>query len=858
VRRLKRRLLFVVESGTDVRLVEGLAEHFDLTIIARKIEGGVEISQPPSAQFEMILAPASRISFGRFVFYQLLRRRSQTDVVLVQGYSLAALAANAARIITSTATIMLVCSPIEAYYYCRVAHAVGPRYRKHEAFLLYLLARANALTGDTYVVLSEYLKSVVRAHGGKSIHNIPIYGVDIQIFHPPTKSKPELKSELGLPADGTLVFFSSRVAPEKDSETLLRAVRHLLDQGENIWLLHRSGGYRQFLADADKFGIAHRVIATDAIHPHRGLPLDYRACDVCVQASREEGLGFSPLEALACHTPVIATSVGGLKETILDGHTGWTYPVGDAASLANCLYEVIANPAEATNRARRGREMVREKFDRRVVFRQFTHFVELHSGGAVSQPLNVTGEHENRINSAIERKCSESVQISFARRLADSAIHLLRANHGSENASTMVERTVFAIPAVAEPIVVDNDTTQEIPVRSAPRFRRSYALSPQRSLNIVMAIHTPRDLNTAVHKNTRERAQYLEARGHHCTIITPDDIPSLHRMVRLKPVLYPIAIARWLSKHQGVDVILFHSYAGWAASLAQRYLGAMRHLRTAIVFHGLEPIYYARLKHQADMSGAGLSWRYRLMNHLVMKLLRASARRADVLMCLNSEEARYLLDNDWASKGRVTVLANPAPASFFIERNHRERTTQLLYVGQWLPMKGTCYLIEAFTKLSRDHPGLRLCCAGTLESESNVLRSFPAEVRGHVTVHPRVNEQELLDLHRAADIFVFPTLSEGFSLALVEAMASGLPVVTTRVGAAPDILIDRRSALFVPTHNTTCMIDSIKELMQDRSLRTSLGDAAQLAAERLRPEFTLKDFEVCFQLLASGRNPGRQ
>jgi glycosyltransferase involved in cell wall biosynthesis len=358
-------------------MVEGLAENFQLSILARKIEGGVEISQRTAAEFEMTIGPASRTAFARFVFTELFRRRAQTDVVLVQGYSLAALAANSARIVTSTPTIMLVCSPIEAYYRCRRRYAGHPAFRQHEASLLDLLARANALTGDTYVVLSQHLKNVVRAHGGRSIHTIPIYGVDTSIFHPPTQSKAELKSELGLPADGTLIFFSSRVAPEKDSETLLRAVRRLVDQGQNLWLLHRSGGYRQFLADAEKFGVASRVIATDAVHPHRELPRDYQACDVCVQASREEGLGFSPLEALACETPVIATSVGGLRETIRDQKTGWTYPVGDDAVLASRLLEVIAHPAEATRRAHNGRAMVLQRFDRKLVFEQFVELTEM-------------------------------------------------------------------------------------------------------------------------------------------------------------------------------------------------------------------------------------------------------------------------------------------------------------------------------------------------------------------------------------------------------------------------------------------------------------------------------------------------
>ena len=130
------------------------------------------------------------------------------------------------------------------------------------------------------------------------------------------------------------------------------------------------------MVDAERFGLASRVIATDAVHPHRELPLDYQACDICVQASREEGLGFSPLEALASETPVIATSVGGLKETIRDKQTGWTYPVGEDAALANRLLEVIKNPAEATRRAKAGRAIVIQTFDRKLVFKQFVQLTE--------------------------------------------------------------------------------------------------------------------------------------------------------------------------------------------------------------------------------------------------------------------------------------------------------------------------------------------------------------------------------------------------------------------------------------------------------------------------------------------------
>jgi glycosyltransferase involved in cell wall biosynthesis len=371
----RARLLFVVESGTDVRLVEGLAQHFDLSMIARKIEGGAEISWPPNTTVETTVGPPGRAAFARFVFRQLLHRRSQTDIILVQGYSVAALAANTVHRLTSIPVLMLVCSPVEAYYRCRLTHPNGRPYHRHEAVLLDLVARTNALVGFQHVVLSRYLEDVVRGHGARRVHNIPIYGVDTQRFKPAQESRATLKHRLNLPVDGTLIFFSSRIAPEKDSETLLRAMRRLLDSGHNLWLLHRSGGYRQFKQDAQRFGILNRVIASDAVHPHRELPRDYQACDICVQASREEGLGFSPLEALASGTPVVATKVGGLRETITDGETGWTYPVGNDEQLAACMLNVIQDHPEAIRRTNNGRRLVCEKFERSLVFEKFAVLV---------------------------------------------------------------------------------------------------------------------------------------------------------------------------------------------------------------------------------------------------------------------------------------------------------------------------------------------------------------------------------------------------------------------------------------------------------------------------------------------------
>lgn len=363
-----RRIWFVVESGTDVRLVEGLRERAELHLVARRIPGGVEISQPTDQP--VTTGPASRLQFARRTLAHLLRVRGPHDRVIVQGYGAAALAANLASLRTGTRTYMLVCSPTERYYACRRAHPeLGKPFRAGELWGLKLLAALNARIGWHYVVLSRHLADVVRSHGThRPIHQIPIYGVDCEIFRPASEPIAALRRRRELPETGQIVFFSSRIAPEKDGETLLAAFRRLRERGRDLWLLHRSGGFTAFRAHAERFRIADRVIATDATHPHRELPLDYQASDLCVQASREEGLGFAPLEALACEIPVVAAAVGGLRETIIEGHSGWTYPVGDPEALARAMDDCLTRRDEARRRAQAGRRLVLERFERRRVF----------------------------------------------------------------------------------------------------------------------------------------------------------------------------------------------------------------------------------------------------------------------------------------------------------------------------------------------------------------------------------------------------------------------------------------------------------------------------------------------------------
>jgi glycosyltransferase involved in cell wall biosynthesis len=374
---VSRRLWFIVESGTDVRLIEGLAERWPLTVTARRVVGGREISQDTTARFEMRIGPASFARFGAHAAVGLLRHRRRIGVVVVQGYGIAALCANIAGLVARVPVVMLVCSPTEAYYGCRRIDGGARRFRQAEWVGLRLLAWLNARLGRQYIVLSGYLEAIVRGHGtSRPVDVVPIYGVDPTVFSPSGERRDDLRRRLGLPVEPFLAFFSSRIAPEKDPDTLLAAVAALRGAGRDVRILHRSGGHAEFVRRAHAHGVREAVIAGPAIPPGQVLADYYRASDVCVQASREEGLGFSPLEALACGVPVVAAAVGGLRETIIEGRTGRTYDPGDVQSLARALVNVLDDPVAARHHTEQGRALVARAYAREVVFAQLAGIIE--------------------------------------------------------------------------------------------------------------------------------------------------------------------------------------------------------------------------------------------------------------------------------------------------------------------------------------------------------------------------------------------------------------------------------------------------------------------------------------------------
>jgi glycosyltransferase involved in cell wall biosynthesis len=185
--------------------------------------------------------------------------------------------------------------------------------------------------------------------------------------------------------------------------------------------------------------------------------------------------------------------------------------------------------------------------------------------------------------------------------------------------------------------------------------------------------------------------------------------------------------------------------------------------------------------------------------------------------------------------------------SFSLDRANPDRNVlTLLFLGLVGDRKGTFDLLRVFQRLTAEAKPLpmRLVIAGDGEVER--ARQFVAEngLADAVEVIGWIGPEEKRRRLRDADIFVLPTHHEGLPMALLEAVASGLPVISTPVGGIPEVVRDNETGLLVPPGDEEALAGAIRRLVSDRELRRRLaanGYAAvvdkfdtEIAAQRLK------------------------
>ena len=324
----------------------------------------------------------------------------------------------------------------------------------------------------------------------------------------------------------------------------------------------------------------------------------------------------------------------------------------------------------------------------------------------------------------------------------------------------------------------------------------------------------------------------LAAAGHDITYLTTDDVRPATRS-RLGRLGFQFVVWRTAAaaarRGEPYDIVNVHEPHG-AVVAARR--GGLGGAAVVAMTHGVERRgWEIALRHPPSRPGL----KTRLL-HPIITLAPASLtlRRADHVICLNTDDREFLTRAMGIAENRisrVTPGADPVFGEGAAERTY-EHGRRLLFAGTWLPRKGVRELAQAFTSLVEAGHDIHLDVLGAGVDATVVKDAFRSTVAGRVQLRTSSSDAGIAAAMRDADIFVLPSLFEGTPLTLIEAMWSGLPVVTTATAGMKDVVCDQRSGLLVPPGDAVALAAAIGRLASDAALRRRLGTGAHTVAHR--------------------------
>jgi glycosyltransferase involved in cell wall biosynthesis len=348
---------------------------------------------------------------------------------------------------------------------------------------------------------------------------------------------------------------------------------------------------------------------------------------------------------------------------------------------------------------------------------------------------------------------------------------------------------------------------------------------------------------------TLTEAAGMRGRGHRVVLLCPPQAPMHAHALRLGVPVEAVPIARknwngfaalrrWLPAHPEIDVLNTHSSTdAWLAALA---CATLRHA---------PPIVRTRHVSTPVNNRVATRWLYqRATRHIVTA---GEALKQQLIRDNRFDPARI------TSVPTGIDLARYAPRDRAAARATLGLDPNRHYLGivatlrNW---KGHTYLLEAFAPLVSTHPDWDLVLVGDGPQRHN-LEKLVARLGLGGRVHVVGNRDDVETWLNAFDLFVLPSYGEeGVSQSVMQAMAAGLPVVATTVGAMAEAVQHERTGLLVPPRDSNALRAALGRLMDDAARRRQLGAAGlEFARRHFGLEHMLARMETVF--LQARRRP---
>ncbi len=373
-------------------------------------------------------------------------------------------------------------------------------------------------------------------------------------------------------------------------------------------------------------------------------------------------------------------------------------------------------------------------------------------------------------------------------------------------------------------------------------------------MRILIAIGVPRQREAGAASVVLNHARELEKRGHTVACWFLEDVLKSATWKRFQDLQFAVGVAnRILKNAEQFDVVNIHAPWGCAYGVWRRLAQSKGAPAYVMTMQGNEDRFVQAMgieHRRGRASNFGLKNRlwHRLYHQTMYDL---SIKTADYGAVANREGWTHSELKYRREPGRIWYVPNGTEEHFFLNRDYSEKPeVRLLYVGTWLDRKGVYYLAEAFQMLTAKLSGVRLTVAGCLLAEAQVRESFPPTTQDRLTVIPIVRRDEMPSLYASHDVFVFPSLVEGMPLTLLEAMASGMPVVTTETSGMADIVENEVNGLLAPPANSERLANAAERVCLSAKLRRELGQAAQATMHRYTWDRVTQKLERVLSLAA--------
>ncbi len=272
---------------------------------------------------------------------------------------------------------------------------------------------------------------------------------------------------------------------------------------------------------------------------------------------------------------------------------------------------------------------------------------------------------------------------------------------------------------------------------------------------------------------------------------------------------------------------------------------------TVLHTHNVSPLVAAALATPAGRSFRLIHTKHgraRARNLRGRLLTRWAARRADAIVAVSRDAAERAVSREGFPAPRVQLIYNGIDAEAIAPRQGAWQR-RLVVAARLEPVKRLDVLLHALAALRRNDRDLTLTIVGD-GSERVGLERLSAELGLGAAVRFTGWREDVGAELRAADCFVLPSRSEGLSMTVLEAMATALPVVATRVGGNPEVIAEGVTGLLVPHSDPGALATAIATVIDDPARAAAMGAAGR---ERVLARFSLRGMADSYHRLYLAR-----